>query len=145
MAMSVDARELTLHAENNESLWNRSRHDFLKSEIKKRARGTYDREKAVKLWEYFADEAAASYVREYGATGPHGKYGIFSKGVRREAARYFRDLSAQEYDSGELRKYHPEWFPKASKKKTSKKKDSRKPRTVEDARRELRSCVRRDK
>jgi len=134
--MTPEARELTLHAENNEHLWNRRRAEFLKNAIRRKLRGTYDREKALKLWEYFADEAARSYTTEYGGRSSDARstpFGAFNKAMRREAAAHFRDQFEDAWDSGELRTYHPELFPKGAtvaKKKAKKKSTRKKPRTA---------------
>jgi hypothetical protein len=122
---SHEARELTLHAANNERLWNRRRTDFLKNSIRRKVAGTYDSDKAVKLWEYFADEVARDYVGDFG--------GSFTKAQKREAAREFRDGFEAAWDSGELRTYYPDLFPKGAtvaKKKTKKKSTRKKPRTA---------------
>ena len=123
---SHEARELILHAENNVDLWNRRRPEFLKNSIRRKVRNTYDSRLAVKLWEYFADEVAKSYAREYG--------GNFTKAQRREAAEHFRDQFEDAWNSGELRTYHPELFPKGAttvaKKKAKKKSTRKKPRTA---------------
>lgn len=147
MPLGTEARELTLHAENNEPLWNRRRPEFLKNSIRRKIKGTYDSGKAAKLWEYFADEAAASYTLEHRARGPHGRFGIFTKSDRREAAQHFRDQFEDEWKSGELKRDHPELFPKSAKKKVkkAKKKSSRKKATVKSSAAELRQCIRRDK
>ncbi len=144
MELSHEARDLTLHAENNADLWNRRRPEFLKNSIRRKLKGTYDSEKAAKLWEYFADEAAASYTTEHRASGPHGKYGIFTKAERREAARHFRDQFEDQWNSGEIKEYHSDLFPKGAKKKATKKASRKKP-TVKSGAAQLRQSIRRDK
>ena len=132
--MSPEARELTLHAENNEFLWNRRRPEFLRNAIRKMVRGNYDQAKALTLWEYFADEAARSYVQEYGGRASDARstpFGPFTKAMRREAAAYFRDQFEDAWNSGELRTFHPELFPKGATTMAKKKKSNRKkPRTA---------------
>ncbi len=128
---SHEARELTIHAPNNEDLWNRRRPEFLKNLIRRKLNGTYDSAKAVKLWEYFADEVAKSYTREYGnGVG----FGIFTKAQRREAAQEFRDDFENEWAFGGFHDHNPELFPKGhttmAKKKAKKKATRKKPRTA---------------
>ena len=85
--LSIDAKELVLWAENTQSLY-AQKMSIVKNLAKKIVKGTYNTEKASKLWRYWTDEAAKDYNREFGF--------IFMPEIRREAAVYF---ALTEYDS----------------------------------------------
>lgn len=88
-------RELTLYADNDGALYRR-REPYLNNMRRKMAVRKYDRVKGVKLWEYFAEQAARKYVTEFG--GDWAK--TFPKSVRREAAKHFEAVARQEIQGG---------------------------------------------
>lgn len=91
-------RELYLFYEtSSESLVRAARGSFYPNSIRKKLKGVYDSDLAVKHFEYLADQAAVEYTRVQGGSG-HGKYGAFSKEDRREVAREMRDAFEAAYD-----------------------------------------------
>ena len=105
--ISDNAHELVLHADNDSHL-HRSSHTPIMNNLKKKMKkGTYDSEKAKKLWGYHADRAAHSYHKEHG--GGHGKWHeMFSKSDRKQAAAHWeahhRDELKEEVSLQELSK-----------------------------------------
>lgn len=65
------ARELLLFTENDEILLNRRYPQFVLNLERKIKRGVYDREKAVKLFMYLADEASKRYSKQFGDSKTH--------------------------------------------------------------------------
>lgn len=91
-----DVRELMLHADNDQQMYNSS-HKPIKSNLaKKKAKGIYDPEKAKKLWGHHANRAAQSYHKQHGSRDTHW-HKMFSTADRREAARRW----AEKHDSGD--------------------------------------------
>lgn len=84
------ARELRLYIENEGQLYPTVQ-AIQKSLRTKMARGQYDPNLAVKAFMNLANRGAQMYVREYGATGRHGSYGIFGPEERRAAAAVMAD------------------------------------------------------
>jgi hypothetical protein len=76
-----EARELSLYAVNDGQLYHQRTQAILANLRKKIAKGTYDAEKALKLWQYLADDAARKYREEFGMTGG------FNKATRTLAAK----------------------------------------------------------
>ena len=62
-------QELYLYALNDERLYTHQREHIEANLEKKFAKGIYDREKAVTLWKYFADNAAKRYHQEFCDSG----------------------------------------------------------------------------
>lgn len=60
--------ELKLFGDNDRQLY-RHQQDIEKNLRAKIAKGTYDSEKAVKLWQYWADNAAKAYEKQFGTPG----------------------------------------------------------------------------
>lgn len=89
-SMSDEAKELSLHADNNEHLHRSSHIPIVKNLQKKHAKGEYNQEKARKLWGYHADRAAQSYHKEHG-TPNHPWHKMFSKEHRKQAAHHFEN------------------------------------------------------
>ena len=63
------ARELQLYAENDSALYFQQRRPILINLGKKYKKGTYDIDKAAKLWRYFIDNALKKYNKEFGSRG----------------------------------------------------------------------------
>ena len=93
-AMSDDAHELMIHGDNNSQLYKSSYVPVAKNLEKKWKKGTYDHEKAKKLWKYHADRASKSYQKEYGHS--------FSPEHRREAAGHWADHHRAEMEAGNM-------------------------------------------
>lgn len=93
--LSHGARELTLHADNDSQLHRSSHGPIVKNLQRKHAKGTYDHEKATKLWKYHADRAAKSYEKQHG--------GKFSVADRKAAASHFADSARSEHGFGSVK------------------------------------------
>lgn len=65
------ANELYLFFQNDENLINRRYPEFVKNLERKVKRGIYDREKAVKLFMYLADEVSKKYSKDFGDGKTH--------------------------------------------------------------------------
>jgi len=65
------ANELYLYFQNDENLINRRYPEFVKNLERKVKRGIYDREKAVKLFMYLADEVSKKYSKDFGDGKTH--------------------------------------------------------------------------
>jgi hypothetical protein len=63
------AREIQLYADNNSQLYFSRKLPILKNLQKKYKKGTYNVEKAAKLWRYFIDDALQRYNKEFGSRG----------------------------------------------------------------------------
>ena len=80
---SHEATELRLYIVNDFYLWETRRPQFWKNLDRHLLRGNFDREKAVTLLMYLAQEGAQSYCREFGGV----VRSVFPKPVREECAR----------------------------------------------------------
>lgn len=79
------ARELRLYADNDADLY-RQREVPIRENLKKKvAKGTYDHALAVKLWRYWADDAAKRYIEEFGTDNDMGI--VFSTATRQAVAQ----------------------------------------------------------
>lgn len=63
---SEEANELFLYAVNDGRLYRRMTENILNNLEKKIKRGIYDKEKAVDLWYYVANEASNKYHEDFG-------------------------------------------------------------------------------
>ena len=86
------AKELHLYAGNHAQLHKQRIMPVVANLSKKHAKGTYDHEKAKKLWKYVADDAAKHYGKEFG--------GKFSAGDRRMTASALADEHRDEHGWG---------------------------------------------
>ena len=68
MEHSHQTRELYLFAINDGDLYRQQRESIEKNLQKRFDAGTYDRNKAVKLWTYFANNAAKKYHKDFYGT-----------------------------------------------------------------------------
>jgi hypothetical protein len=84
-------RELHLHGDNTHHLYKSSYEPIHKNLSKKKEKGTYDHEKAKKLWKYHADRVAKDYHKEHG--GP-----MASPATRRHAASQWADEWHNEHE-----------------------------------------------
>lgn len=89
------ARELELYAENTREIYDRWTMPTVDNLTRKYKRGQYDKEKAVKAWEYVAEYAAKMYAREFAS--PSAWYVIFNAATRRAVAEYLEDVYFCEY------------------------------------------------
>tara|TARA_R100000231_G_C5301913_1_gene157806 strand:+ start:614 stop:1009 length:396 start_codon:yes stop_codon:yes gene_type:complete len=82
--LSIDAQELYLFALNDGDLYRQQR-EHIEALLQKRFdKGDYDSAKAVKLWTYFAINAAKKYHKEFCGNGKWHK--LFGVPIRLEVA-----------------------------------------------------------
>ena len=89
------ARELHLVTENNSELYTGMFVPMVRNLIRKKKKGTYDSEKAIKLFEYLAEAGAKKYRKEFG-----GDVDTFTPATRKLVATQFRDDFEDEYELG---------------------------------------------
>lgn len=104
---SEAARELVLHADNDEQLYRSSHQPIIKNLQRKKAKGIYDHEKATKLWGYHADRAAQSYHKAHGSANQKWHH-MFSTDDRRKAAKIFADQAKDELEESFSKKANRE-------------------------------------
>lgn len=80
----VAVRELEHYADNTASL-KEQKYSIELNLARKVAKGTYDRNKAPKLWGYWVESAAKSYIKEFGGS----MRDMFPPLVRRSVAEGF--------------------------------------------------------
>lgn len=93
-----EARELQLFCENDGDIYRQQISMIEKNLAKRLAKGTYDHEKAKKLWMYAADNCARKYNKEFGDERSLPWHKMFSTADRREVATAFADHFKNEYD-----------------------------------------------
>lgn len=103
-----DATELQLYVDNDADLYRQQHQPILKNLITKMARGTYDRDKAVKLFMYLAESGAKKYTKEFGGTW----HTMFDVPTRRLAAIAWRDAFEGEAKLGNYDNYLPKKYQK---------------------------------
>ena len=81
---SHEAQELYLYALNDSKLYHQQCEAIEKNLQRKFNKGIYDREKAAKLWLYFADNAAKKYHKDFCGNGKW--FHMFNIDTRREMA-----------------------------------------------------------
>ena len=96
--MSDEAHELVLFGENDGDLYRQRTVPIQKNLSKKFVKGVYDSQLAVKLWKYWADDAAKRYSAQ-NSTGNDWKQ-IFSVSDRMMAASYMEDNWREELEAG---------------------------------------------
>jgi len=82
-----NARELHLYAQNDSDTYFRSLSPIMDNMDKKKERGIFDQEKAVKAFEYAAEYAARRYCKEFGGLWCQ----VFNAATRRAAAALLLD------------------------------------------------------
>ena len=92
--MSHAAKELVLHADNDQHLYHSSHVPIMNNLSKKMKSGKYEPEKATKLWAYHSDRAAQSYAKSHGDGTPWHK--MFSPKDRKQAAAHWEDMHRHE-------------------------------------------------
>ena len=88
-------QELELYAENTSTLYYSHTMPTVENLKRKYAKGQYDKEKAVKAWEYVAEAAAKMYHKEFGGT--YKWYDVFNKSTRHETAKILEKVYFSEY------------------------------------------------
>lgn len=88
------ANELELYINNDSALYHQRFVPIVKNLMKRRAAGTYDHEKAAKLFLYLADDGARKYYREFGGSFK------FDLATRWAVAKSLRDSFETEADLG---------------------------------------------
>jgi hypothetical protein len=96
--ISDEAQELVLFGENDSDLYRQRTVPIQKNLSKKFVKGVYDSQLAVKLWKYWADDAAKRYSAQH-STGNDWKQ-IFSVSDRMMAASYMEDNWREELEAG---------------------------------------------
>jgi hypothetical protein len=96
------ATELELFIDNDADLYRQQYTPILKNLWRKMVKGTYDHEKAVKLWGYLVESGAKKYNQEFGGGGSKW-HEVFSIPTRLAVARRLADsnrgrLEAKEFD-----------------------------------------------
>lgn len=82
-------RELVLVITNDGDLYRQHTTPMIENLKKKVAKGKYDRELAVKLWQYLADEGVRRYDKEFGSG--RGSVSMLNPATRRAIAEELRD------------------------------------------------------
>lgn len=88
-------RELELYAENTSSIYHNHTMPVVTNLKKKYEKGIYDKEKAVKAFEYVAEAAAKLYHKEFGCGCRW--YDTFNKATRQETAKILEEVYFAEY------------------------------------------------
>lgn len=98
-------RELVLFIDNDGDLYRQRTTPIMKNLAKKMLKGTYDSEKAVKLWKYLADDGAKKYQKEFGTEDSPIFTPAVRKAVARELSMAFEDSAKNgEFDLEKLAK-----------------------------------------
>jgi len=93
------ARELELYADNDSTLYFQRRKPILINLGKKYKKGTYDIQKAAKLWRYYIDAALEKYNKEFGSRGDKW-YELMSVSDRNLLALEYAKATKDEFDLG---------------------------------------------
>ena len=93
------AKEIAIYADSDYELYNRRKRPILINLGKKHKKGTYDIQKAAKLWKYYVDAALQKYNKEYGGRGDKW-YDLMSVGDRNLLALEYAQETKQEFDLG---------------------------------------------
>ena len=93
------ARELELYIENDGDLYRQQFIPIVKNLMKRRMKGGYNRELAVKLFMYLVDNGAKKYIREFG-TRDQRIDAMFNRNTRLDVARSLRDKFEAEAELG---------------------------------------------
>ena len=91
----TSARELEMFIMNDEPLYRQQWTPIIKHLVRRKKKGTYDSEKAIKLFEYLTKAGSTKYRKEYGG-GPD----MFTPAPRRLAAITLRNDLEGEYKLG---------------------------------------------
>ena len=94
------AREIQLYADNDSLLYTQRRKPILINLSKKYRKGTYDVDKASKLWRYYIDASLQKYHKEFGGRGKW--YDLLSVPDRNLLAHEYAVSTLEEFNSGNL-------------------------------------------
>lgn len=89
------AVELELYTEDTRAIYDRHTMPTINNLRRKYQRGTYDKEKAVKAWEYVAEAAAKLYCKEFAT--PSAWHTVFNAATRRAVAATLESVYFDEY------------------------------------------------
>ena len=93
------AREIELYADNDNVLYFQKRRPILINLGKKFQKGTYDVNKAAKLWRYYIDAALQKYNKEFGSRGDKW-YELMSTSDRNLLSMQYAINSKEEFELG---------------------------------------------
>lgn len=93
------AREIELYADNDSMLYFLRRKPILINLSKKFKKGTYDIDKAAKLWRYYIDAALEKYNKEFGSRG-NKWYELMSVADRNLLALEYAKNTKEEFELG---------------------------------------------
>ena len=108
------AQELVITSDSDCAIYRSCKLPILKNLATKGARGTYDRDKALKAFGYLADASAKAYVKQFGSPGDSW-FKMFPPIVRRLAAIAWRVEFECEYDLGNYDRLLPKKYQKRGK------------------------------
>lgn len=94
------AREIQLYADNDSQLYRQRKNPILQNLSRKYIKGTYDIDKAAKLWRYYIDAAMQKYHKEFGGRGKW--YDLLSVPDRNLLALEYAINTKDEFDLGNL-------------------------------------------
>lgn len=89
------ADELALYTENTSQVYNNATMPTIRNLEKKFKKGNYNKDKAVKAWEYVAEYAAKLYHKEFG--GGCRWFDAFNKATRQAVAEHLESVYFDEY------------------------------------------------
>ena len=93
------AREIELYADNDSQLYYQSRRPILQNLSRKYKKGTFDINKAAKLWRYYIDAALKKYNKEFGSRGDNW-FDLLDTHDRQLLALEYANRTKQEFDLG---------------------------------------------
>ncbi len=91
-------REIRLYADNNSQLYFSRKLPILKNLQKKYQKGTFDVNKASKLWRYYIDDAMQRYHKEFGGRGKW--YNMLDTSDRQLLANEYAEETLSEFQLG---------------------------------------------
>ena len=91
-------REIQLYADNNSQLYFSRKLPILKNLQKKYKKGTFDVNKASKLWRYYIDDAMQRYHKEFGNRGKW--YDMINTTDRQLLANEYAEDTLNEFEMG---------------------------------------------
>ena len=96
-SMPNEAKDLVLFADQDKELKHDSKHPILQTLAKKKARGEYDPDDAVNLWNYHADRAAVKCCKIHGEPDQVW-HKMFKTSHRKAAAKHWEALHRGQLD-----------------------------------------------
>ena len=97
---SIESHELFLFIENDEQLYRTMYMAMIKNLSKKKIKGVYDSELAIKGFMYLVEAGAKKYINENGSPGDKW-FEMFDMESRKETAKDFRDKFEREFENKE--------------------------------------------